>query len=363
MYCLGRDLTGISSILSEFAISDYDESHIGRRSEPFMTKVDQSAVEKVAYASGCAVPWHTSAEQLSNGNVVQPIAAIPFYWYLVNNTPTYRAYETTYVMGDVMKQNDAHLHTGDDYRYYEPITVGDTITVVCELSKVYEKQGRQGRMKFIEDIWEFRNQRNVLVGDLVRKAVTIYAEGTSPQPKPDFGPDLAEKTRCEVKTLPRRAWDHPDSVVDLFDGKEHAYRQELGPITWTSMIQWMGAVDDYAKTHYDWDYARERGFPGGVPITAGPQMGAAMLAPLVAWAGRNGWIEEFRHIQRRQVNPGDVLTTYGFSKPTEDPDRVVVEAWLVDDQNRIRNTGVFTVRRWTDAPVGPASRLWTARSK
>jgi hypothetical protein len=91
-------------------------------------------------------------------------------------------------------------------------------------------------------------------------------------------------------------------------------------------------------------------------------MGAAMLAPVVAWAGRNGWVEEFRHIQRRQVNPGDVLTTYGFSRPTADPDRVTVEAWLVDDSNHVRNTGTFTIRRWKDAPEGPAARLWVAKA-
>lgn len=358
MYCLGRNLEGVSSILSDFAVSGYDPGHIGRRSDPFMIEIDRSALQKAAFASGSAVPWHGSVDSLDNGDRLQPIASLPFYWYLINNTPTYRAYETQYVMGEVMKQNDAHLHTGDDYRYFEPITVGDTIAVTCELTRVYEKQGRQGPMKFIEDIWEFRNQHNVLVGDLVRKAVTIYASDSPPPPKPDYGPDLASKTDAKVKSLSARAWDDPASAVDLFDGKEHAYRQEYGTVSWTSMIQWMGAIDDYAKTHYDWDYARDRGFPGGVPITAGPQMGAAMIAPVVAWAGRNAWMEEFRHIQRRQVNPGDVLTSYGYSKPTDDPDRVSVEAWLVDDKNNIRNSGVFTIRRWKDAPTGKAARLW-----
>jgi len=358
MFCLGRNLTGVTSILSDFAVSGYDESNIGRKSDPFMIEIDRSAIEKAAYASGSAVPWHATADTLGDGSVVQPVAPLAFFWYLINNTPTYRAYETMYVMGDVMKQNDAHLHTGDDYRYFEPIVVGDTITITCELTRIYEKQGRQGPMKFIEDVWEFRNQRNVLVGDLVRKAVTIYAAENPPPPKPDLGPDLASRTKAPIKKLAARAWDDPMSVVDLFDGKEHAYRQEYGTVTWTSMIQWMGAVDDYSKTHYDWDYAKERGFPGGVPITAGPQMGAAMIAPVVAWAGRNAWIEEFRHIQRRQVNPGDVLTTYGFSRPTDDPNRVTIEAWLVDDGNNIRNSGFFTVRRWADAPPGRASRLW-----
>lgn len=362
MYCLGRSLSGVSSVLTDFVLSDHDESHIGRKSDPFLIEVDRSAVEKAAYASGSAVPWHATSEPLGNGTTLQPVAALPFFWYLINNTPTYRVYETLYVMGSVMKQNVSHLHTGDDYRYVEPIVVGDTIAVTCELSKVYHKQGRQGPMKFIEDIWEFRNQRNVVVGDLVRKAVTIHGMDSPPPPKPDFGPDLAALTKAPVKTLAPRAWDEPQSVVDLFDGKEHAYRQKYGTVTWTSMIQWMGAIDDYSKTHYDWDYAKERGFPGGVPITAGPQMGAAMIAPVVAWAGRYAWIEEFRHIQRRQVNPGDALTTYGRSKPTADPDRVSVEAWLVDDKNHVRNSGVFTIRRWADAPAGALSRLWIARA-
>ncbi|GIK82672.1 MAG: hypothetical protein BroJett024_37770 [Alphaproteobacteria bacterium] len=343
MFCMGRGLDGMTSILAEFALSDYDASHIGRKSPPFMIKVDASAVEKAAYASGCAVPWLLSSAAHSDGGAPRSIAALSFFWYLLNNTPTYRAYESGYVQSG-LDANVAHLHTGDDYRYFVPISVGDTITVTCELTKVYEKRGRQGAMKFIEDIWEFRNQDNVLAADLVRKAVTIYPTEPPPPPPPQMGPRLSDLTPATPDVLPPRVFEFVPAR-DLFDGKPHAYRHEYGTVTWTSMIQWMGAIDDYARTHYDWEYARERGFPGGVPITAGPQMGAAMIAPVLAWAGPFAWMEDFRHIQRRSVNPGDVLTTYGFSKPTNDPDRIAVEAWLVDDKGHIRNSGTFTLRR------------------
>ncbi|GIK82689.1 MAG: hypothetical protein BroJett024_37940 [Alphaproteobacteria bacterium] len=352
MHCLGRSLAGVTSVLADFALSDYDEKHIGRISEPYMIAIDDSAVQKSAYASATAVPWLMQDSEHNGGAAA--IASLPFYWYLVNNTPTYRAYEQ-YVM-EAVGLNNAHLHTGDDYRCFGPIRAGDTITVTCELSRLYYKDGRQGRMKFIEDVWRFHNQRNVLVGDLVRKAVTIFASDAKRQARPEIGPEVAKLSDGPVKHLTLPAWDRPEkTIANLFDGIAKTYRHQTGKITWTSMIQWMGAVDDYSKTHYDWDYARDRGFPGGVPITAGPQMGAAMIAPVLAWAGPEAWIEEFRHVQRHPVNPGDVLETYGVSRPTADPDRVEVNAWLVDDRRQVRNSGVFVIRRADAAPSAALS--------
>lgn len=358
MYCLNRDVAGVNSLLLDFALSGFDEGFVGRKSDPFLIEVDRSAVEKAAYAAGMAVPWHAEADPLGNGATLKPIAVLPYFWHLINNTPTYRAYEAKFVMGDVMADRQGHLHTGDDYRYFEPIVVGDTIAVSCEVTRVYHKTGRQGPMKFIEDVWTFLNQHNRVAGELVRKVVTIDAVGTPPPPPPIPGPDLPALTGAAPKRIAARPWEDPASAVDLFDGREHAFRHEHGAVGLTSMVQWMGAVDDYAKTHYDVDYCRERGFPGDLPITAGPQAGAIMAAPVVAWAGRGGWIEEFRHIQRRSVYPGDVLATCGVARPTADRDVVEVEAWLVDDENRVRNTAGFTIRRRAGGPVGERSRLW-----
>ena len=62
--------------------------------------------------------------------------------------------------------------------------------------------------------------------------------------------------------------------------------------------------------------------------------------------GRTGSIEEFRHVQRHPINPKERLTTFGVSEPLgNDPDRLQVKSWLVDDAQHVRNWGTFVVRR------------------
>jgi len=354
------NLDGVKSVLAEFAYSDWDSKHIGRTSEPHTVTIEKGAMLKAAFASGNSLPWHVASEPLSDGSRSTPIATLPFYWNLINNTLTYRVYEQ--FVQDGLSRNVAHLHTGDDYLNYQPILPGDTITTTVELTVLYEKQGRAGPMKFIEDVWSFRNQHNVLAGQLVRKAVTIYYNKNRRPAQPDSGPALSSLVPGNrITTLKPQAWRDPNPV-DIFDGQPHGYRQEIGPISWTMMVQWMGAVDDYARTHYDFDYAIERSFPGDTPIVAGPHMGALMIAPVLAWAGSGAWIDEFRHIQRHQINPKDKLSTFGVSKPLPDG-RVEITAWLVDDKNLVRNTGTFVLRRWDNPPPGPESRRWLAKDR
>jgi hypothetical protein len=351
------DLEGADSVLADFAYSDWDPKHLERRSDAHIVTIEPGAMRKVAFASGNALPWFTTNEPLADGRVSAPMASLPFYWNLINNTKTYRVYEQ--FVQDGLSRNVAHLHTGDDYFNFHPILPGDTIATTVELKVLYEKQGRAGPMKFIEDVWSFRNQHNVLAGQLVRKAVTIYYNKERKPAEPQQAPELSSLVpKDRITSLEPQAWRHP-KPVDVFDGKPRGYSQDIGPISWTMMVQWMGAVDDYARTHYDFDYAIERGFPGETPIVAGPHMGALMIAPVLALAGRDAWIEEFRHIQRHQINPKERMSTFGVTAPVPgDRNRVQVTSWLVDDKGRTRNSGTFVLRRWDNPPSGSESRRW-----
>jgi len=361
LYNVWRNFDDAQSILADFAYSNWDPKHLGRKSDPYMISIERGAIEKVAYASGNAMPWHASSEAIGDGLFSTPMAPLPFYWHLINNTPTYRVYEQFVQEG--LDRNVAHLHTGDDYRFFHPIVPGDTIAVTCELTVLYEKQGRAGPMKFIEDVWSFHNQHNMLAGQLVRKAVTIYYTAERQPATPEAAPDVASLVpRNRLTSLDRKAWKRP-IAANIFDGVRAGYTQEIGPITWTMMVQWMGAVDDYARTHYDWDYAVERGFPDESPIVAGPHMGALMIAPVLAWAGPSAVIEEFRHIQRHQINPNERMATFGYTEPmpSGDTDRMQVQSWLIDDEKRVRNWGTFVVRKWESPPSGADSRRWMPR--
>lgn len=337
MFVLGRPFDGVESVMTDFARSKWDPSHIGRKSSPYTFTVELGAITKVAAASDILRPW-SSTTQRAHGpwqRNVEPAAPLFYLWTLLNNTPNYRVYEDWVMHG--LEPGSAHIHTGDDYFYWVPIRVGDQITVTCELTKVYEKHGRQGRLVFIEDTWDYRNQRNELAARLVRKAVTVYYENrdTNIPYQPVELPPGEPTTLAEVS---------PIDWADLAKGKR-LYDVDLGPLSRTSMVRWMGAVDDYAATHYDPDYAVEREFPNGQPLAAGPHMGALLAAPVSAWIGADGWLAEFHHLQRHEVFPKDRLRTLGVVSraPSAADPTVEIETWLVDERGLNRNSGTFVV--------------------
>ncbi len=87
------DLDKAKSVLAAFAYSDWDPKHIGQKSEPHIVTIERGALQKVAFASGNALPWLSQSEPLSDGRISAPMVSLPFYWNLINNTTTYRVYE------------------------------------------------------------------------------------------------------------------------------------------------------------------------------------------------------------------------------------------------------------------------------
>lgn len=57
------------------------------------------------------------------------------------------------------------LHAEQEYEYLAPIHIGDTVTGQMRISDIYVREGRSGRLEFIELLTEYTNQN----GDLVLK--------------------------------------------------------------------------------------------------------------------------------------------------------------------------------------------------
>jgi acyl dehydratase len=331
---LGKSLDGVEGVVTDFARSAWDPSYVGRRSQPYVFTVEAGAVEKVIYAARTEPAMYRAGGGIA---VSAQVAPLSFLWTLVNNTPTYRSYER-FIMHELPAAS-AHVHAGDVYMSFHPIFVGDTVAVTVEITGVQEKLGHEGRLVFIDLTWQFANQRSDLAATLTLKAATIYrAEaGTSPAPAETVAAPVG--TGAGLGQLGRLDWD-------ALQRGDLAFDVDLGPLTRTAIVQWMGAVDDYATTHYDPDYARERGFPGGQPIASGPHLGSLMLAPVMERLHHDGWVQRFDHRQRRPVSPNDRLRTFGVVSE-KSANTIAIDAWLVDDESRIRNTGRFVVRRWS----------------
>ena len=55
------------------------------------------------------------------------------------------------------------VNAGDDYEFFAPLRVGDTVTIRREVKGVEEKQGKQGRMFLTRAETTYTNQRGELV--------------------------------------------------------------------------------------------------------------------------------------------------------------------------------------------------------
>lgn len=63
------------------------------------------------------------------------------------------------------------LHGEQEYEYFAPIRVGDTVTGQTRINDIYERKGSSGSMQFIEFITEYSNQSGALV--LIDRALII----------------------------------------------------------------------------------------------------------------------------------------------------------------------------------------------
>jgi N-terminal half of MaoC dehydratase len=66
------------------------------------------------------------------------------------------------------------LHAEQHFIYHRPVRVGDVLTGASWLGQEWEKQGRSGRLRFREQITEFRDQAGELV--VTARSVSVRRE-------------------------------------------------------------------------------------------------------------------------------------------------------------------------------------------
>ncbi|WP_181779046.1 FAS1-like dehydratase domain-containing protein [Pseudonocardia pini] len=104
------------------------KAHVGARGVPAQIEIERGAIRKFAVATGDPSPLHhgdvappTYVAALRSPLPVLPQPATPFR---------------------------SHLHTDDEIELYATLHPGDVVTVVCELTDVFVKEGRHGPMLF-----------------------------------------------------------------------------------------------------------------------------------------------------------------------------------------------------------------------
>ena len=131
----------------ESVVTDEMRAVIGKKGRPLTFEVEQGAVRKFAAAIGDPNPlW--SDEALARRTRYGGIIAPPTFLCTMNS-PTPSMPEIPYSRG---------LNGGNEWEYFQPIRVGDRITVVSQIADIYERGGRLGNMVFVVRETIYTNQ-------------------------------------------------------------------------------------------------------------------------------------------------------------------------------------------------------------
>ncbi len=331
MHYVRQPHDGRSSILVDFVRSGHDGSFVGTTSAPHLITADRKSIEQVSYASGAGHDWRMRAARTR-----QPLEAPhAYFFYLINNTSTYRIYEQNVITA--LPEGRAQLHSGDDFYYHRPILSGDTLAITATILPVTRKTGRHGDLTFFGDEWRIYNQENELAAVLVRKAAAIdftrSSELEAPTDETMPVPEASEE---------RRPWLRSVELRDAFRVGDFTHVTQHGPMTWMSMMGWLAAVDEYSPTHFDPDFAKAHRYGDGRNIVAGPQLAALMVAGLEGSLGPHWWIKSYENVQRRPVYPHDDLVSFS-TVDSVDLDGAVIKLWLVDNSGVVKGTGTATI--------------------
>ncbi len=121
---------------------------IGVESEPRTHEVESGAVIKFAQAIGDPNPIFNdeeAARKTRYGGIVAP----PTFLRSMPAGPT---------KVDVRSPYGAALDGGSEWEYFEPVRVGDRITVTVKISNIFERPGRLGNMLFMIRETKYVNQ-------------------------------------------------------------------------------------------------------------------------------------------------------------------------------------------------------------
>jgi acyl dehydratase len=154
-----------SETTNESVITDELRSFIGLESNLVTYDIERHAIDRFACAIGDPNPLYSdqnAARDSSYGGLIAP--------------PTFFRSLLAGKLPKSFPEPFAHvLDGGSKYRYYEPVRVGDQITVVRKLIEIFEKHGRMGTMLFKISETAYTNQHGQVVAT---QATTTITYGT-----------------------------------------------------------------------------------------------------------------------------------------------------------------------------------------
>jgi acyl dehydratase len=126
--------------------------------------------------------------------------------------------------------------------------------------------------------------------------------------------------------------------------------------TTQDLVRFAHGANDYARLHYDQDYARGRGFE--TVIVHGALKATMMSQVVTGWLGPRGWVKHFRSEYRAPDLPGTRLIAGGAVRSVDtdgEQTTVTIELWVEDEAGRRTARGAATAVLGPAPPAPPAS--------
>lgn len=305
--------------------------------EPYIRHINQDSITHYARAVGDQNPLYVDPDYAKNGPHGTLIAP-PGIFYAVawGSWDLRRGQGLPGVHG---------LHSGDQWRYYQPVRDGDVLHAEKELVKADFKSGRlANRMLIQADEIRFYNQRDELVATQIMPAFRVErteSKGTGKNAKLE----MATYTREEIEQIDREV------AAEKPRGAETRYWEDVqigdpidpvtkGPLTLPDMVAWLQGIGsphvrtgkywvDYRtqspkvavtdpktgipqaieRVHWDEFMAAEIGMPA--PYDYGSQRGGYASYWASLWPGDEGWIADLDVQYRGMVFLGDTYRIQG----------------------------------------------------
>lgn len=176
----------------------------------------------------------------------------------------------------------SHLHVEHHFTYVRPVRVGDALVARKGPGRRWEKEGRSGRLRFVEERTELRDADGALV--LVMLWVDVHAE------------------RSHVALTNAQ---QPAAAVAAPEPAEGTVRVRLATdLSRTQFVMYAGASGDFHPLHHDDAMASAHGYPS---VFAPGMLTMAHTARAVTAVVDPAALTGFGGRFRAQVWPGDSL--------------------------------------------------------
>ena len=210
----------------------------------------------------------------------------------------------------LIQEGAGGLHAEQHFTYHRPIRVGDVLISATRPGEAWEKQGRSGRLRFREQITEFRDESGELV--VTARSVSVQREKSAGEGGRAGGvspPSQRSPGIPEVIPQGSRAEGHsPGSALragDLTAGQTFEMTV-AADLKRTQIVQYAGASGDFNPLHTDEIYATKI---GGYPaVFAHGMLTMGLTGRAIADLVGPDQLLQFGVRFTGQVWPGDSLT-------------------------------------------------------